>query len=164
MNLSREDRKRFLNKINVKDSNGCRNWTAAVNNKGYGRFKLDGRFPLAHRIAWELVNGPIPYGKLVLHKCDNPRCCNTDHLYIGTYSDNNSDRAKRNNCSQGGGRSDIPASSILKIRNLHKDKFPNRDRHEISAKEVGRRFNISTSTVLRIWHEDSHLCKEGYYI
>lgn len=51
-------------------------------------FKAGGGRHLAHRVAWELANGPINNGLFVLHKCDNPRCCNPSHLFLGTQADN----------------------------------------------------------------------------
>lgn len=56
----------------------------------------------AHRVSWQIHFGPIPKGKLVLHKCDNKRCVNPNHLYLGTQGDNNYDRAIRNPNNQGG--------------------------------------------------------------
>jgi len=44
-----------------------------------------------HRLAWELANGPIPDGLSVLHHCDNPPCCNVEHLFLGTQTDNHAD-------------------------------------------------------------------------
>jgi len=45
----------------------------------------------AHRVTWEIVNGPIPDGLLVLHHCDNPPCTNPIHLFLGTIKDNSHD-------------------------------------------------------------------------
>ena len=45
----------------------------------------------AHRVAWALVNGPIPAGSFILHSCDRPDCCNPAHLRPGTAADNMAD-------------------------------------------------------------------------
>lgn len=69
-------------------ANGCLEWTGALNDAGYGRL-IDGRRNVrAHRANWELHNGPIPDGLLVLHRCDNPKCVDPKHLFLGTNTDN----------------------------------------------------------------------------
>ena len=49
----------------------------------------------ANRYAWTITSGPIPAGLLVLHRCDNPPCCNPKHLFLGTKLDNARDRASK---------------------------------------------------------------------
>lgn len=49
----------------------------------------------AHRVAWEIVNGPIPKGMHILHHCDSPLCVNPAHLWMGTHSDNMKDAAAK---------------------------------------------------------------------
>lgn len=68
----------------------CWEWTGARGRHGYGTFYLAPiRGPVAsHRIAYGLANGAIPAGLLVLHRCDNPPCCNPAHLWVGTNNDN----------------------------------------------------------------------------
>ena len=72
------------------DERGCWLWTRSLRNKdGYGAFRFrGGRRTGAHRAAYELFVGVVPPGTLVLHRCDVPACCNPDHLFIGTSSDN----------------------------------------------------------------------------
>ena len=74
------------------DVNGCQVYTGTKNSSGYGSIKINGKMVGSHRVAWELANGPIADGMCVLHHCDNPPCCNPDHLFLGTRKDNANDR------------------------------------------------------------------------
>lgn len=77
----------------VRMPNECLEWTGVVNEAGYGRIWVNNKWVLTHRLAWELMNGPIPDGLCVLHHCDNPPCCNAEKcLFLGTRADNNADR------------------------------------------------------------------------
>ncbi len=71
---------------------GCWEWQAARDKNGYGIFG-DAAFTtkFAHRISWILHRGEIPAGMGILHSCDNPRCVNPEHLFVGTQSDNMKD-------------------------------------------------------------------------
>lgn len=85
---------RLLLKVDTTEPGKCWEWQATLTHCGYGSFKYDGRMREAHRVAWRLLVGEIPEGMLVLHKCNNKRCINPNHLYLGDYHDNAMDRAK----------------------------------------------------------------------
>lgn len=70
---------------------GCWNWPGAMKVVGYGKVRWHGAEVYAHRKAWELINGAIPAGLYVLHRCDNPRCIRPAHLFLGTHLDNMKD-------------------------------------------------------------------------
>lgn len=77
-------------------NSGCLLWDGNWDTKGYGQINVDGKQRAAHRVAWELENGPIPPGMHVLHKCDVPCCVNArDHLWLGTHQDNVADMARK---------------------------------------------------------------------
>lgn len=83
--------------------NGCLEWQGNKNKNGYGVIKLERKRVLVHRVSYEMRNGAISPGMCVLHKCDNPSCCNTEHLFLGTRADNIKDmdnKGRRNNVRQ----------------------------------------------------------------
>ena len=89
--------KRFNSNIKITETR-CWEWQKSRTPQGYGKFKFDGE-QLAHRISWLMHHGEFNRYLCVLHVCDNPPCVNPAHLFLGTWEDNNRDRAdkKRNN-------------------------------------------------------------------
>ena len=115
--------KRFWDKVDKKGPDECWEWTGALDSTGYGAFKLDGKKVNSHRVAWELTNEKIPDGLWVLHHCDNPRCANPSHLFLGTRSDNMRDAFKKGRLAdrkqvRGSevGTAKLTEANIIKIR------------------------------------------------
>lgn len=83
----------------------CWEWQRSKVNGGYGHFRYsdggDFKNKRAHRLAWELFRGPIPEGMCVLHRCDNPPCCNPDHLFLGSKADNTMDMVDKGRAAGG---------------------------------------------------------------
>jgi LysM repeat protein len=79
----------------AQDANSCWPWTGPVGTRGYGLLTVASKTKQAHRLVWEEQHGAISDGMVICHKCDNPNCCNPNHLFIGTQKDNLADcRAK----------------------------------------------------------------------
>lgn len=110
----------------IEKSDACWNWLGSQeqgpkNTSPYGVLRWRGKASKAHRVAYELTNGEIPAGMMVLHKCDNTLCCNPDHLYLGTHADNMRDMRERNRRKGTGsgasnGRAKLTQEQVNEIR------------------------------------------------
>lgn len=111
---------------------------------GYFSVSTYGQRILLHRFNYEEMHGPIPQGMLVLHKCDNAKCCNPEHLYVGTQRQNIDDMIARNRLSVGEAKSNskLCVDQILEIRRLGASNLPSR--------EIAKKFPVSRDTINRI--------------
>jgi hypothetical protein len=83
----------------VDKSGECWEWRGALQTKGYGVIRIDGRLQLTHRVSHDLEVGPVE-GLNVLHRCDNPKCVRPSHLFLGTQADNMTDKASKGRASK----------------------------------------------------------------
>ena len=99
----------------------CWPWTGAENGCGYGMAQWNKQKRKAHRVVYELVNGQLDPDLDVLHRCDNPPCCNPAHLRAGTHDDNMRDRDERGRTLKGEQvyRAQITADIARAIRSLY---------------------------------------------
>lgn len=131
---------RFLAKTRQCD-NGCIEWTASTDLKGYGCFRsMPGQYR-APRVSYILFKGEIPEGLSVLHSCDNPACVNPDHLRVGTPAENSADMVHRGHSTRGSKQPNakLDEDSALRIfRDLRR------------YKEIAEEYDVSVSTVCAI--------------
>jgi len=115
---------RFWSKVDK--SGDCWEWTAYKNKGGYGCVCVDGKQQKAHRVSYILHHGSIPNGLHVLHRCDNPKCVNPKHLFLGTHADNMADKARKGRARIPGkkgtdnGTSKLMDADIINIRAIYK--------------------------------------------
>lgn len=144
--------KRFWSKVDIKDLLSCWFWKGsleAVRKGTYlrGRFRIGGRrgrAEVASRVAWVSTHGDIPDGLFVLHKCDDPRCVNPSHLYLGTNKDNMRDLYERGDPNRSHGEKHYHAlltdEQAREVRRLYKAR-------KMRSVDIGKKFGISRSTV-----------------
>lgn len=95
MGLAKTPEQRLEEKSTMVPFCGCRLWFGASVPAGYGVIHYEGRQQYAHRVAWQMMHGPIPKGMLILHECDMPSCINAKHLFLGTDADNMADKMRK---------------------------------------------------------------------
>lgn len=144
---------RFYKWFTIKDS-GCWEWHGTLSKQGsYGTITISRQRKgiKAHRLSYKMFKGEIPEGMCVCHKCDNTKCVNPDHLFLGTYADNNKDRhAKGRTKIMRGSRhgcSKLTEKDVLYIRKHYKRGL---------SKKLANKFgvckeNITAIARRRIW-------------
>ena len=133
-------------RIKIHPETGCWEWQRKRKFDGYGSKSISYRDStgrkryttiLIHRRVWELVNGPIPENVMVCHRCDNPPCCNPDHLFLGTCQDNVTDMA-------------IKGRQHAKLTEEQVRTILARRADGVSCEQLGREFGVWDSTIRRI--------------
>lgn len=138
--------KHFWPHVKKGDVNDCWEWQSEISAKGYGRVSRHcGTRSNAHRVSWIIHYGEIQGNLFVCHKCDNRRCVNPSHLFLGTNNDNMQDKIKK-------GR-----SFVLSCEDHPRAKLTGHDVREIrrlikttTTAELAAYFGISQSTVRNI--------------
>jgi len=140
-----EIEERFFSK--VRKSDGCWQWLAVTNPRGYGQFRVGDSMKQAHRVSWELSNGPIDDGLCVCHRCDIPACVNPDHLFLGTVAENMADRDKKNRQADRrgslNGRAKLSELDVRFIRHWF-------HHYGATRKELAELFGVAHSGIVRL--------------
>ena len=123
----------------------CWGWRGFTDRDGYGKMRVGVTNSSAHRVSWTLHVGPIPQGKMVLHRCNNEPCSNPRHLYLGDHLDNMADRLTAGNYLNG------EAHFAVKLSDWGVQEV----RSSIGTyKQIAKRFGISASQVGNIRRND----------
>lgn len=128
---------KLMRKLDIRGSDECWKWNGATNKKGYGLLaaKEIGE-QLSHRVSYIVHVGEIPKGMCVLHRCDNPCCCNPKHLFLGDINDNVQDMILKGRDRSFGRKRSLSDDDVRMIR----------DRNN-SASMLMVKFGISSSMI-----------------
>jgi len=130
---------------------GCWLWAKGKVQGGYGRLYFRGSMWLAHRVAYTVYTGEIPKGMQVHHSCDNPSCCNPQHLWVGTQADNMEDmRFKGREPNVGGERNAFSKLTVRDVKEIRAwAKLP------YTYKQIAAMYNVCASSVGQICRRES---------
>jgi predicted XRE-type DNA-binding protein len=137
---------RFWSRTQVVGS--CWEWTlsrSGQDGRKYGQLSWRGRKRSAHRVAWELANGPIPAGRHVLHHCDNPPCVNPSHLFLGDHDANMKDASQK-------GRLNTPRPTRQKLSDAQVSQIRSLARSGVMQARLAEQFGVTKGFI-------SHLVK-----
>jgi hypothetical protein len=142
---------RFWKNVDKNAPNGCWEWQGCLNDSGYGILGRGGRKEgnvRAHRLSFEMANGmTLQSHQIVCHKCDNRKCVNPDHLFLGTRKDNNQDMWRKgrgkirqtHKRGQQNNNAKLDWEKVKEIRRLSAEGY--------SQRQIGKMFNIDHSQV-----------------
>lgn len=152
-----ESLKKVLNElIKINEKTGCHELHMMLDKDGYARICAIGKTWKAHRFAYELYHGKSADGWLVCHKCDNPKCINPEHLFLGTAADNSADMVKKGRQSKIK-RPDLigennPAAKLN--RQIVNEMRKLKETTDISTQELSWKFKTSLTNVKRILNKE----------
>jgi hypothetical protein len=141
-------RQKINSRIHIHE-NGCHVWTSRKDKKGYGKIGYRKKYVSVHRLLWGFEKSPLEKSQWLLHTCDNPSCCNLDHLYIGTPKDNVRDMDCRNRRNvknhRRGEKSNLAKfneDQVKQILKLHVNGMTGAD--------IARKFSVTKETIYKI--------------
>ncbi len=137
----------FWKRVNKSTNEKCWEWTGALDTGGYGTLSYQCKKKIASRLSYELTYGQIPPGFDVLHRCDNTKCVNPNHLFLGTQLDNMRDCVAKNRMPKGSENpfSKLTESDVIRIRQLYSTGAMN-------GIQLANKFGIRSQTVYQIIH------------
>lgn len=132
---------RLREKVTEDTNTGCWLWGGTLNDSGYGIIMIDGSVQRAHRVSYEVFKRERPGSKQVCHSCDNPRCINPDHLWLGTHNDNIQDAVKKGRMHLGEkhGMAKLTENDVREIRNS-----------PLSGVELAKKFKVGNMTISNV--------------
>lgn len=148
-------RARFWSYVDLGGPGECWPWRRGLFTNGYGQFRVGKRKVKAHRCAYELSRGTIPPGLRVLHSCDNPPCCNPDHLFTGTAADNAHDRDGKGRTRNGYVSLPGESNPSAKLSQMEVDRIRELHNQGCTQRDIAEEFEMSQSQIGNIVRGDS---------
>lgn len=149
-----DDESRILENVYVDPVTECWDWLNGLHGGGYGFIQYKGKRWTASRASYDIFVGEIPEGMFVCHTCDNKKCCNPEHLFVGTQADNIADMYNKGRENTSGlllgrkpgemrGRSKLTDDGVLEIMSMLKSG-------DMDQAEIAEKFGVHKATISKI--------------
>jgi hypothetical protein len=144
LRVTKTPEQRFWDKVNRGSLDDCWEWQGSLH-KGYGRIQYNGKGIPTHRLAFILTNGELTKGLHVCHKCDNKKCVNPNHLFLGTHEQNMKDMCQKGRQAKGErvNNAKLTEPQAKAILTMKGSKTP---------LHVAKEFGVDQATIRDIWH------------
>ena len=151
--ITEKDIDRFFKKVAITANiNKCWEWIGTTHKTGYGIFSLGYNNYYAHRMSYCITNRIDPDEKEVCHSCDNPKCVNPNHLFLGTHLENMRDCRKKDRMvsfkGAKNGCSKLTENNVLSIRESYAYG-------KITQRKLANEYNVSFGLISRILKRNS---------
>jgi len=152
--------RRFITKADIRGEKDCWNWLAGKNSDGYGNFKICNKEELSHRVSYIIHNESIPERLNILHQCNNRKCINPKHLFLGTHQDNMKDMVNKNrsyNCGHRGEDNSCSKLTWKKVKEIREEYIKCKTTQNILSKK----YNVSKGMIYYIlkninWYDEEY--------
>ena len=152
--LSEKDIERFWSKVDVRGEDECWEWVGA-NAMGYGQITIKNKHYGVHRVSWFLHNGEIPehnsaHGMCVCHTCDNRKCVNPSHMFLGTQQENVKDMRDKGREAEGEnhGSHKLTEKEVIEIREKY---IP----YKYTMRQLAKEYGVKTSAIHSVLHYET---------
>ena len=133
--------------MSTPNKDGCWEWCGCVQGNGYSRVRYNGKTEYGHRLSYIAFKGDIPEGMDVCHTCDNRKCVNPDHLFLGSRAENMQDCAKKGRTTKGrtivfgerSGTSKLTDKDVIAARELAKSG--------VLPRVIAEKFGVHADTI-----------------
>lgn len=140
---------------NVKLVNDCWEYQGCIQSNGYSRLRFNGKTVYGHRLSYEIFRGQIKKGLFICHSCDNRKCINPSHLFLGTQLDNMRDAVAKGRQAKGEKLSKLKRGELTHLSKLNKEQVIEILNSSKSPKILAKEYMVSIDNIRRILKRDT---------